>query len=114
VGEYQLDLIEHAAVALESGFPTLNCRSSYSLFSLVPLVGVVMGHAKGQVAKEEQLHYPIVEVVYARVFAAGPAGGNPCPVIVSADHLDDHEMQALAGSYQVASQCAGLSTVASR
>src|SRR5438445_13834986 len=37
-----------------------------------------------------------VEVVHTRVFAAGPRGGNPCPVIPDADLLSDNEMQELA------------------
>lgn len=35
-------------------------------------------------------------VVHTRVFAAQPYGGNPCPVIVNADHLSDEQMQTMA------------------
>jgi trans-2,3-dihydro-3-hydroxyanthranilate isomerase len=45
-----------------------------------------------------------IEVVHTRVFAVGPQGGNPCPVIPSADWLSDSEMQALAREF-------GLDTV---
>lgn len=37
-----------------------------------------------------------VEVVNTRVFAVGPTGGNPCPVVPSADDLTAGQMQALA------------------
>lgn len=37
-----------------------------------------------------------VEVVHTRVFAVGPTGGNPCPVIPSAGNLTDSQMQAVA------------------
>src|SRR5437588_6828830 len=37
-----------------------------------------------------------IEVVHTRVFAAGPAGGNLCPVIRQADRLADNVMQSLA------------------
>lgn len=52
----------------------------------------------------DQPQYPLVEVVHTRVFAARPDGGNPCPVVVSADHLGEHEMQALSKKF-------GLDTV---
>jgi trans-2,3-dihydro-3-hydroxyanthranilate isomerase len=45
-----------------------------------------------------------MQVVHTRVFAAGSEGGNPCPVILSADRLDDGQMLALARSF-------GLDTV---
>jgi len=45
-----------------------------------------------------------IEVVHTRVFAASPQGGNPCPVIPSADSLTDAQMQALARKF-------GLDTV---
>lgn len=45
-----------------------------------------------------------VEVVHTRVFAAGPEGGNPCPVVPFADHLAEAEMQDLARKF-------GLDTV---
>src|SRR5215472_4071528 len=45
-----------------------------------------------------------VYVVRTRVFAAGPNGGNPCPVVLSADWLTDREMQSLARRF-------GLDTV---
>jgi trans-2,3-dihydro-3-hydroxyanthranilate isomerase len=40
-----------------------------------------------------------VRVVHTRVFAAGPGGGNPCPVIPDADWLSDDEMQRLAAKF---------------
>lgn len=63
-----------------------------------------MSIAKGQAAEEELRVGQSVEIVHTRVFAAGPAGGNPCPVILSADPLDSHEMQALSRKF-------GLDTV---
>lgn len=45
-----------------------------------------------------------VEVVHTRVFAIGPNGGNPCPVVLSADQLLDGDMLALAQKF-------GLDTV---
>ena len=45
-----------------------------------------------------------VDVVRTRVFAAGPNGGNPCPLVLAADWLTDREMQSLARSF-------GLDTV---
>ncbi|MCI2416554.1 PhzF family phenazine biosynthesis protein [Saccharopolyspora sp. K220] len=33
------------------------------------------------------------------VFAAGPGGGNPAPIVVDADPMSDRDMQALARSY---------------
>jgi PhzF family phenazine biosynthesis protein len=73
-------------------------------FSLVPLVGVVMSIAKQQIGKEEQGQGMAVEVVHTRVFAAVSGGGNPCPVVLSADRLDDPQMQALSKKF-------GLDTV---
>jgi PhzF family phenazine biosynthesis protein len=37
-----------------------------------------------------------VDVVHARVFAASPGGGSPCPVIPFADSLTDAQMQGLS------------------
>jgi len=59
-----------------------------------------MGIAKGQAAKEEQREGQSVEVVHTRVFAAGPDGGNPCPVILAGDDLDAREMQTLAKKFE--------------
>ncbi len=66
-----------------------------------------MSMAKGQVneqTKEEHRETRFAEVVHTRVFAASPGGGNPCPVVLSADQLDPGEMQALSKKY-------GLDTV---
>ena len=46
----------------------------------------------------------MIEVVHTRVFAAGPGGGNPCPVVPDADALTDDAMQELARRF-------GLDTV---
>jgi PhzF family phenazine biosynthesis protein len=46
----------------------------------------------------------VAEVVHTRVFAARPNGGNPCPVVPSADRLSDAQMQHIARTY-------GLDTV---
>lgn len=62
-----------------------------------------MSFAKEQVTGE-QGHVRMVEVVHTRVFAVGPNGGNPCPVVLSADHLADQDMQALSRKF-------GLDTV---
>jgi hypothetical protein len=45
-----------------------------------------------------------IRVVHTRVFAYGPDGGNPCPVIPFADKRSDGEMQAIARKF-------GLDTV---
>lgn len=37
-----------------------------------------------------------IEIVHARVFATGPGGGNPCPVVPEADRLSDFQMRKLA------------------
>jgi trans-2,3-dihydro-3-hydroxyanthranilate isomerase len=42
-----------------------------------------------------------VEVVHTRVFAAGPEGGNPCPVIPFADRLTETEMQDFARKFEL-------------
>jgi PhzF family phenazine biosynthesis protein len=39
------------------------------------------------------------EVVHLDVFARGPGGGNPCPVIVDATGLSDARMQGIAAHY---------------
>lgn len=75
-----------------------------SLLSLLSMAGVGMEIAKGQDAKEALRQGQSVEVVHTRVFAAGPNGGNPCPVIPSADRLDARAMQALSRKF-------GLDTV---
>jgi PhzF family phenazine biosynthesis protein len=61
-----------------------------------------MSTAKPKVLREVRQN-PI-EVVQTRVFAAGLDGGNPCPVIPTADRLTDNEMQHLAQKF-------GLDTV---
>ena len=87
---------------------SLSRRSFFSLVSLIPLVGLAIGVAERQAEKaerkEEKGKWQFVEVVHTRVFAAGPGGGNPCPVVLSADHLSLHEMQALSQKF-------GLDTV---
>lgn len=45
------------------------------------------------------MHADQIEVVHTRVFAVGPNGGNPCPVIPLADHLTDAQMKALARKF---------------
>ncbi|HYL14010.1 MAG TPA: PhzF family phenazine biosynthesis isomerase [Terriglobales bacterium] len=45
-----------------------------------------------------------IEVIHTRVFAADVRGGNPCPVILDADSLDDNEMLTVARRF-------GLDTV---
>lgn len=52
--------------------------------------------ARANLNQEERLQTDQIEVVHTRVFAAGPNGGNPCPVIPLADRLTDTQMQALA------------------
>src|SRR5438105_442997 len=47
---------------------------------------------------------PDIGVVHTRVFGVGRNGGNPCPVVPSADRLTDIEMQVLARKF-------GLDTV---
>jgi len=63
-----------------------------------------MGFANGQTAKEEKRAEQLIEVVHTRLFSAGPGGGNPCPVILAADHLEARQMQALSQKF-------GLDTV---
>ncbi len=60
-----------------------------------------MSFAKEQALNEKQLDVQSVEVVHTRVFSAGPHGGNPCPVIPAADHLDDRTMQSLARKFNL-------------
>ena len=50
----------------------------------------------GQSLNESQ-----VEVVHTRVFAATPTGGNPCPVIASADALTKGDMLRLAKHFEL-------------
>lgn len=40
-----------------------------------------------------------LEVLHTRVFAAGSEGGNPCPVVLGADSLDQEDMQSLARDF---------------
>src|SRR5437773_2436948 len=42
-----------------------------------------------------------LEVVFTRVFAAAPNGGNPCPVVLNADGLTDAAMQQLAREFNL-------------
>ena len=63
-----------------------------------------MGVAQRQPGKEERHKEQFVDVVHTRVFAAGPDGGNPCPVVLSPDRLGVHNMQALSQKF-------GLDTV---
>ena len=46
--------------------------------------------------KREHLGGTMIEVIPTTVFADGPNGGNPCPVILGADNYSDEEMRALA------------------
>lgn len=104
MGECERHLREPTTVVSESGSHTLSRRSLFSFFSLAAVVGFVMDIAKGQTANEHERESRSVEVVHTRVFAAGPNGGNPCPVVSSADHLDVRAMQALSKKF-------GLDTV---
>jgi len=97
-------LKEHPTFEVQSVSHTMSRRDFVCFLSLVSMVGVGMDIAKGQAAKEAQRKGQSVEVVHTRVFAAGPKGGNPCPVIPSADHLDVRAMQALSSKF-------GLDTV---
>lgn len=56
----------------------------------------LLGAAETNLNQEERLQTDQIEVVHTRVFAVGPNGGNPCPVIPFADRLTDAQMQALA------------------
>ena len=38
----------------------------------------------------------MIDVIHTTVFAAGPGGGNPCPVVLDARGLSTEQMQALA------------------
>lgn len=40
-----------------------------------------------------------LEVIHTRVFAASLDGGNPCPVVLGADVLDEADMQGLARDF---------------
>jgi PhzF family phenazine biosynthesis protein len=105
VGGFSRVQEERAALRSQYGSHTLSRRS---FLSLAPILGVLMSIGKTQADQEEHKQEPgngqWVEVVHTRVFAAGTDGGNPCPVILSADHLDAREMQALARKF-------GLDTV---
>lgn len=46
-------------------------------------------------SQKASIHRDRVEVVHTRVFAVGPTGGNPCPIVLSADDLSDSQMQTL-------------------
>lgn len=58
-----------------------------------------MPRVTGIVARWLRMPEHQVDVVHTRVFAAGPGGGNPCPVIPEADLLTDAEMQTLARQF---------------
>jgi PhzF family phenazine biosynthesis protein len=45
------------------------------------------------------MNSPEQQVRFVRVFAAGPDGGNPAPIVVDAAGMSDAEMQQVAGSY---------------
>ncbi len=55
-----------------------------------------MTTAKANLNRQGQTQGDRIEVIRTRVFAAGPQGGNPCPVVPFADWLTDGQMQALA------------------
>src|SRR5215472_11580273 len=57
-----------------------------------------------QTAEEERRQGHVIEIVHTRVFVAGPGGGNPCPVVLAADHLKGRQMQYLSEKF-------GLDTV---
>ena len=92
---------EHTNRGSEAGSHILTRRS---FFTLAPLAGLLMGMAKAQASNEHEREARLADVVHTRVFAVGPHGGNPCPVVLFADHLDTHEMQALSQKF-------GLDTV---
>jgi trans-2,3-dihydro-3-hydroxyanthranilate isomerase len=48
---------------------------------------------------EQQMPQDEIDVVHTSVFAAGPSGGNPCPVIADANGLTDQAMQSLARKF---------------
>lgn len=56
----------------------------------------VMSTAITKIRRAQEMRSDPTEVVHTRVFAAGRNGGNPCPVVLSADRLTDSEMQGLA------------------
>lgn len=55
-----------------------------------------MGTSKATVVRRTLTEVGAVEVVHTRVFAVGPYGGNPCPVVLSAERLAGGQMQGLA------------------
>jgi PhzF family phenazine biosynthesis protein len=59
----------------------------------------LMATAGSKVGRDGFTQENKIEVVHTRVFAAGPDGGNPCPVIPSADRLSDGQMQGLARKF---------------
>jgi trans-2,3-dihydro-3-hydroxyanthranilate isomerase len=89
------------------GFGTAGNGSGLSRRSFLRLAACVptsfMRTRKANIPRGERQAGPI-EVVHTRVFPAGPEGGNPCPVIPTADRLTDNEMQHLARKF-------GLDTV---
>ena len=42
-----------------------------------------------------------VQITWTTVFADGPAGGNPCPIVSAADHLSPEHMQSMAADFGV-------------
>src|SRR5438445_13081286 len=60
--------------------------------------------SRPSIRRGESMPADRIEIVHTRVFAASRNGGNPCPVILSADRLTDSAMQSLARRF-------GLDTV---
>lgn len=73
--------------------------SRRSFLGFVASASALLGAEKASLNQEEPLQTVQIEVVHTRVFAVGPNGGNPCPVIPFADHLTDAQMQALARKF---------------
>ena len=69
-------------------------RSFLGLAAWVPVV--LMSDPGTVFGQKASTHKGRVEVVHTQVFALGPTGGNPCPVIPFADDLADSQMQAVA------------------
>ncbi len=59
-------------------------------------LGSLVGLSAMAVRGQKPMSSDPIEVVHTRVFAAGRLGGNPCPVVPAADHLNDAAMQDLA------------------
>jgi trans-2,3-dihydro-3-hydroxyanthranilate isomerase len=54
---------------------------------------------RGSVRRRYRMAQSEVRVVHTRVFASGPGGGNPCPVVLNADALTQTAMQELARQF---------------